>query len=162
MRVTARQIGYGHRQQVYGGYQVKNTAAGRVRGASVALGGLMALVAAAVPSAQAQVCEFSRDDDPAKPEPDTFRDCVDQANGDAVIDTVRGGGPSTVSLTLGKVFITSSMTLDVKISPACGSRPRPSWIFNARLFMPQRISVTPPAIQTFVPAGNAIMPAPRS
>lgn len=26
--------------------------------------------------------------------------------------------------------------------------------------IPRRISVTPPAIQTFTPAGNAIMPAP--
>lgn len=40
-------------------------------------------------------------------------------------------------------------------------RPRPCWTFSARLFMPQRMSVTPPAIQTFTPAGNAIMTHPR-
>ena len=37
---------------------------------------------------------------------------------------------------------------------ACGSRPRPSCTFSARLFIPQRISVTPPAIHTRTPAGK--------
>jgi hypothetical protein len=40
------------------------------------------------------------------------------------------------------------------------SRPRPSWTFSARLFIPQRMSVMPPAIQTFTPAGNAIILGP--
>ena len=44
-----------------------------------------------------------------------------------------------------------------KISPLCGSRPNPCWTDRARLFIPHRMSVTPPAIQTFAPAGKAII-----
>ncbi len=44
-----------------------------------------------------------------------------------------------------------------KISPPCGSRPSPCWTFSARLFIPQRMTVTPPAIHTFTPAGKAII-----
>lgn len=42
------------------------------------------------------------------------------------------------------------------------SPPRPCCTFSARLFMPQRMSVTPPAIHTFAPAGKAIMTHPGS
>ena len=34
-------------------------------------------------------------------------------------------------------------------------------LLAAGLFIPLRMSVTPPAIQTFAPAGNAIMPGPE-
>ena len=43
------------------------------------------------------------------------------------------------------------------ISPPFGLRPSPCWTDRARLPVPQRMSVTPPAIQTFTPAGKAII-----
>lgn len=36
-----------------------------------------------------------------------------------------------------------------KLSPPCGPRPSPCCTFSARLSIPQRMPVTPPAIQTF-------------
>jgi len=110
-RTMSRRGRQGHRQQVYGDRSVKHTIAGSMRGASVALGGLIVLVTAAVPSVQAQVCEFSRDDDPSDLPPDTFRSCVEAANKDDDTDTVRGDDPSTVTLT-SRVNVTSSMTID--------------------------------------------------
>ncbi len=49
-----------------------------------------------------------------------------------------------------------------KRSPACGSRPGPSWICNVKPFMPRRMSVTPPASQTRTPEGTEIMIAALS
>ena len=41
-------------------------------------------------------------------------------------------------------------------SMTCGR----AWTCNASVFIPRRMSVTPPAIQTFTPGGNAIMARP--
>jgi len=113
-RTMPRRGRQGHRQQVYGDRSVKHTIAWSMRGASVALGGLIVLVTAAVPSVQAQVCEFSRDDDPPDLPPNTFRSCVEEANVGPAINTVRGAflSPSKVTLQLGRTAITSSMTID--------------------------------------------------
>lgn len=44
-----------------------------------------------------------------------------------------------------------------KISPAFWFRQSPCWTVNANVFVPRRISVTPPAIQTRTTAGKAII-----
>ena len=48
------------------------------------------------------------------------------------------------------------------IPPACGSRPSPCRTWSASVFMPRRMSVTPPAIHPRTPAGNAIICSPGS
>ena len=45
-------------------------------------------------------------------------------------------------------------------SPACGSCPRSSWTWRARVFMPRRMSVTPVASQTRTPPGTDGVDAP--